>query len=158
MFSGSVVSTSETSLARYPRSSCNLQKRAHVLAALGLGLIFADAAEHREGELRLGGRFQQHAVRIDQQDAGAEGDERDGLALADANHQAVRPDARDGGVFHPVDGQQPAAALGQRHGEDAVFEIGGEDALHFEARRVDQALNGERILAIAGESELRIGD
>ena len=64
---GSAAFTSEMSFASGPRSSCTSQHGAHALAALGFGLVFAHAAQHREGELRLRRRLQQHALRVDQQ-------------------------------------------------------------------------------------------
>src|ERR1019366_8786317 len=97
------------------------------------------------------------ALGIEEQRAGAEGDEGHGLALADGDHQAVRPDAGDGCVRHPIDGEEAAAALAERHGKNAVVEIAGENALHFEARGVGQAQNGERVLVIVRKPELLVG-
>ena len=129
-----------------------------MLAALGFGLSSRTPESTGKENCAWAGCSSSTPWASISSDAGAEGDERHRLALADADHQAVGPDAGDGGVFHPIDGQQAAAALGERHGENAVVEIGGEDALHLGARGVDQALHGERILAVARERELRIAE
>src|ERR1019366_4595055 len=144
-------------LGQVPHFFLYLEESAHAGVAIGLGFLFAHAGEHGEGEVRLGRWFEENALGIDEQRAGAEGDEGHGLALADGDHQAVRPDTGDGGVGHPIDGQEAAAALAERNGKDAAVEIGSEDALHFGARGVGQTQNGERILVIAREPELLVG-
>ena len=120
----------------YPSSSSTRSRQRTRSRRWLFGLALADAAQHRKRELRLRRRVEQHAAGIDQQDAGAEEHEGHRFPLANAHHQAVGPDARNRGILHPIDGQQPPAALGQRNGEDAVLEIRGEDAQHLGARGV----------------------
>ena len=81
-----------------------------------------------------------HAVFVDQGEARRrERNEGDGVPLGDANDDAIRPDANDGCVLHPIDGAEARAAVIHGKQVDAAARIVVEDGFDFSAIGVSGA-------------------